>query len=106
MRLAMTTPYHGPKAGVVNAASGALTELAKQGGATWAQNAQATGLASKAGHQLVNGVAKVAPKTVAAAGAMVAAAPAVVVVVAGPVAVLAAGYGVYRLGKWLYDEYA
>lgn len=95
----MSKDFHGRGAGVANLANGAFTELAKRGGASWAQNAQAGGMANKAGHQLIKGAASVAPAAVAAAGAAVAAAP--VLVVAGTVA---AGVGLYYAGKWIASK--
>jgi hypothetical protein len=96
--------YRGRYAGVINAATGAATELAKRGGASWAQSVQPSGVASKMGHKAVTHAAKVAPGLVLAAGAAVAAAPAAVVVCAAPIAVLAAGHGAYRAALWIKDR--
>jgi hypothetical protein len=92
---------HGRGTGAVNLANGALTELAKRGGAGWAQSAQAGGAANKAGHQLVKQASKLAPGAVAAAGVAVAAAPAVAVA-AGAVAL---GVGAIFAGKWIAKQF-
>ena len=87
----------GPGAGAVNFATGVATELAKQGGANWAQGAAVGGLANKAGHKVVHSAAKMAPAAIAGAGALVAAAPAVAVVVGAA----AVGVGAVCLGRWI-----
>ena len=81
----------------MNFATGAVTELAKQGGAKWAQGATTGGFAASAGHKAVHSAAKMAPAAIAGAGALVAAAPAVAVVVGAA----AAGVGVYCLARWV-----
>lgn len=97
----MSTDFHGPGAGVANVVSGAVSELAKQGSAPWAQNFASSGAANKAGHKLVAGASKYAPHTVAAVAGVVAAAPVLAVAVgAGALA-----GGIYFGGKWLREKF-
>jgi hypothetical protein len=91
----------GPKMGAVNFANGALTELAKRGGAQWAQSAKTGGMANKAGHSLVNQAAKLAPGAIAVAASTIAAAPAVAVA-AGAVG---AGIGIVCVGVWIKENH-
>jgi hypothetical protein len=86
---------------VAEMAMGAVQELARRGGT---RHMHPHGVA-KAGAALVAGAAYLAPGAVASAGAATAAglaATAAVAAAAAPfAAVAAAGYGVYRLAKWL-----
>lgn len=85
---------------------GALNELARRGGQEILGGHPSGPM--KTGEQLVRGAAKVAPAAVAAASAKTVAvvgAVKVAAVAAAPVAVLgAAGYGIYRLTKWLGEK--
>ena len=91
----MSHEAHGRGAGAVNFVTGAVTEVAKRSGAQWAQNAQAGGLANRAGHKAVAGAVVVGAKVAAVAVA----AP----VAATVVGVAAVGAGAYALYKWLKD---
>jgi hypothetical protein len=79
---------------------GAVQELARQGGKSIGHP---HGVA-KAGEALVKGAAVVAPGAVAAASVGTAAVVSTAVAVAPVAAVAAAGYGVYKLGKWLWNN--